>query len=167
MIQVEAKITGPLFDKPDLLLANVRAGNETERILGPAVRAAFSGGIVRRGPGRYGHVADVWRTQTVTNGWTVTTRVFPRGKAAFKALFLEEGRPSGLYHIYPTMTRRRAGDAAVRRHAAALKTPWGFRRNVAPSPAPAFRVLARVLEAQWPRVQAVFARELGRAVGAS
>lgn len=169
LIATETKASGPLFAKPDLLEALVRASNQAERVLGPAVRAAYSGGIVRRGPGRFGHVADLWRTQTAVTGFNVTTRVFPQGKGAFKALFLEQGHRGphrgGLQRVGPRDRRDRA--ARRRGHAAALALPGGiFRRYVQPFGAPAFHVLERVLDAQWPRVQPLFGAELGKELGA-
>lgn len=169
-MQIDAKVSGPLFGKPDLLAALIRAGNQAEATLGPAVRAAYSGGIVRRGPGRYGHVADLWRTMTTTDGHAVTTRVFPQGKAAFRVPLLERGHRgphrAGLQAIAPRDRRdrnaRRAGG-----HAAALKLPGGvYRRLVRPQGAAAFRVLEKTLHAQWPRVQPFFAAQLGKEVGA-
>ena len=170
MIQATTTATGPLFAKPNLLEALLRASRFAEPVLGQAVKRAYSGGIVRRGPGRFGHVADVWRTQTIADGWKVTTRVFPSGKAAFKTVFLEKGtrgpHRGGIQGIFPRDRRdtraRRAGG-----HAPALKLPGGiFRRSARPMGAPAFHVAERVLAAEWPHVQPLFEHEVSKEVGA-
>lgn len=164
--------TGRIFEKPNLLLANVRAGEAAEAVLGPALRAAFSGGIVRRGPGgRYGHLSDAWHSNTTTDGSKVTTRVFPKGPAAFKAVFLEKGtraphkggRVRGM--IFPRDRRERAAKRTG--HAAALRLPGGiFRRNVFTSGMRAFRPVGRTLETKWPTVKALYDREIARELGA-
>jgi hypothetical protein len=92
--------SGPLPDELDVLpdvAAGVARGLELIR-----ARAARN---IHRGPGRYGHLADQLTVQVRTKGQRVTGVMGPRGKAAYKLVFLERGARG---HLITARASRRA-----------------------------------------------------------
>ncbi len=170
MITTDTKLSGPLFEPnlgPRLLAANLRAALEVAPKLGQALRAAYSGGIVRHGPGRYGHIGDQVRQVTQVAGDTVAVRVFAAGRAAFRAIFLEKGTVGHFIGARGFGTGRRQRPGQRR----ALKIPTGsgpiFRRYAHHPGAPAFHVAERTLEAQKAALLPIYQREIAKELGAT
>lgn len=156
MIAIESKATGPLFENPDLLSALLRGMQQGVEIMGQRVRASY-----RRGPGRFGHAADLWRTQVTTNGWDVTGRVFPQGKGAFKTLFLERGTVAHL------IAARGYGTARGARKPLTIRAGGGmlFRQFAHHPGIAAGHQVERARAETWPIVQPLLAREVVKELG--
>lgn len=170
MIAATVTTTGPLFERDlaaSLLLANVKAGQEVGPLLGRALAAAYG---AHRGPGRYGHLADSVSFTTQVSGASVLTEVFPSGKSAFKALFLERGvraphKGGRIARQFPKESRDRR--ARARGHAAALRAGPLFRRSLPSHGAPAFHITDRVWQEESAQVLALVARAQAKALGAA
>lgn len=172
MITADVKVSGPvLTGRINLLSANLRAGNEIERLLGPRVRAAYTGGIVNRGPGRYGHLGDSIRTRTTVINGAAVTIVGPSGKAAFKASILEEGARAhfiGARAFGTAFGTGRRRQRKGRRRALAIRVGGGvvFRPYAHHPGIQAFRPLERVRVASERDFVAIQKREIRKELGA-
>jgi hypothetical protein len=155
-MQVQVTKTGPLFEKPDLLLAVHRAMQDGALLVGRRMAARLS---AHRGPGRHGHLADAVRTRVEVRDGRVEGAVFLGGKGAFKGVFLEKGtravsvrrRGHGPF-TYPTERRDRAVVRATGHHAA-LRVNGRFYARLPRHGMPARPFAAPTLDETWPQVR--------------
>jgi len=89
VIKFTVEETGWLFERPDIEGAVVPAVQEATRLVFDHARGILA---AHPGPGHYGHSMDAIAQETRhAEGIGITGRVYGKGKAAFKLIFLEGG----------------------------------------------------------------------------
>ena len=105
MIQFTVEQAGWLFERPDIEAAVIPAVSQGTELVFNHARGLLA---MHRGPGRRGHAVEALAKSTYRSaGVGITGRVFGKGAAAFKLIFLEHGTVG--HFISP---RRRQGALA-------------------------------------------------------
>src|SRR5262245_58711622 len=86
-------VKGVIFEQPEApWRAATYAMQDAVKLVAEKLKSNLSGGLVRIGPGRYGHIAPQIQAETRQAGDDqVLGRVHAVGKAAFRAPILERG----------------------------------------------------------------------------